>query len=201
MATKIAPNVGRPREFDMEQALDGFIRVFRERGYHATSIGDLSRETGLTTGSLYKAFADKNAIFVAALNRYVDRRASELNTILADERNGRDKVRALLRFYADVSHGDEGRKGCLVVGGAIVLGTLDSEIADIVHKSMQRVERLLRDLIRQGQADGSVDATLNAQATSSCLFTMVQGLRVVGKLGQRRSDMSMLVDEAMRLLN
>ncbi|KWH62891.1 transcriptional regulator [Burkholderia anthina] len=185
----------------MEQALDGFIRVFRERGYHATSIGDLSRETGLTTGSLYKAFADKNAIFVAALNRYVDRRASELNTILADERNGRDKVRALLRFYADVSHGDEGRKGCLVVGGAIVLGTLDSEIADIVHKSMQRVERLLRDLIRQGQADGSVDATLNAQATSSCLFAMVQGLRVVGKLGQRRSDMSMLVDEAMRLLN
>ena len=34
------PAPGRPREFDMEQALDRAVDVFSQRGYHGTSIGD-----------------------------------------------------------------------------------------------------------------------------------------------------------------
>jgi len=61
---------GRPREFDMDSALDGAIRVFCERGYHATSVGDLTAAMRLATGSVYKAFRDKHAVFLAAFERY-----------------------------------------------------------------------------------------------------------------------------------
>ena len=57
---------GRPREFDMDKALDQAIRVFSEQGYHATSIGDLIDAMGLASGSIYKAFRDKRAVFLAA---------------------------------------------------------------------------------------------------------------------------------------
>ncbi|MGG2478048.1 TetR/AcrR family transcriptional regulator, partial [Rhizobium sp. BR5] len=61
---------GRPREFDIERALDGAIRVFSRRGYHATSVGDLTDAMELAQGSLYKAFKDKKAIFIATMERY-----------------------------------------------------------------------------------------------------------------------------------
>ncbi|WP_428115063.1 TetR/AcrR family transcriptional regulator, partial [Bradyrhizobium sp.] len=65
---------GRPREFDMDKALDRAIGVFRERGFHATSIGDLKDATDLTAGSIYKAFKDKRAVFLAAFDRYTSLR-------------------------------------------------------------------------------------------------------------------------------
>ena len=54
----------------MDTALDRALRVFRERGYHATSIGDLTAAMRLATGSVYKAFRDKHAVFLAAFERY-----------------------------------------------------------------------------------------------------------------------------------
>ena len=62
---------GRPREFDIDDALDKAVRVFSERGYHATSIGDLAGAMELASGSIYKAFRDKRAVFLAAFdNRF-----------------------------------------------------------------------------------------------------------------------------------
>ena len=64
---------GRPREFDLEEALDDAIEVFRARGYHGTSVQDLTEGTGLARGSLYKAFHDKRSLFLAALDHYTVR--------------------------------------------------------------------------------------------------------------------------------
>jgi AcrR family transcriptional regulator len=69
---------GRPREFDIDAALDKSVRIFRERGYHATSIGDLTKAMELASGSVYKAFKDKRAVFLAAFDREGKRRREQL---------------------------------------------------------------------------------------------------------------------------
>ena len=61
---------GRPREFELDAAVDDAIEVFRAHGYHGTSVQDLSEGTGLARGSLYKAFHDKRTLFLAALDHY-----------------------------------------------------------------------------------------------------------------------------------
>lgn len=103
----------------MEVALDGALHVFRERGYHAASLADLGSAMNLTPGSIYKAFSDKRAIFLAAFDRYVDLRNAALRPLLEAETTGHDKIAAMLRFYAESSCGDEGRRGCLVAGSAM----------------------------------------------------------------------------------
>jgi AcrR family transcriptional regulator len=60
---------GRPREFDVEGALEKAIDVFRQRGYDGTSMTDLLDGMALSRGSLYKAFKDKRSVFLAAYER------------------------------------------------------------------------------------------------------------------------------------
>lgn len=192
---------GRPREFEIEDALDKAIIVFSERGYHAASISELKDAMGLAAGSLYKAFKDKKAIFLASFDRYKQVRNALLEQELAEGENGRDKVSRMLRFYAEASHGDNGRRGCLVVGTAIELAVYDAEAAERVDRSMTRTEAMIDGLIREGQADGSVPPAIDPITTAHVLLSVTQGLRVLGKTGPNRDRAFSVVDTAMKLLD
>ena len=191
---------GRPRAFDLDTALDGAVQVFREKGYHAASLAELCSAMRLATGSIYKAFRDKRAVFLAAFGRYIACRAAHVQRAVEAEALGRSKLRAMLDCYVEASLGDEGRRGCLVVASAAELSTYEPEMAGMVEAALQRVETQLRDLIRLGQTDGSISSSVDAESASRALLCFLQGLRVVGKLGRSRAEMVSVSDQAMRLL-
>ncbi|CAL75764.1 putative Transcriptional regulatory protein, TetR family [Bradyrhizobium sp. ORS 278] len=180
----------------MDTALGKALVVFSERGYHAASLAELRAAMKLATGSLYKAFADKRAIFLATLDYYIARRDRQLRERLDAQASGRSKLEALLQFYAESASDSEGRRGCLVVTSATELATLDAEAAAKVRAALRRVETLLRDLLRLGQADGSIRKELDPDAVAGALFCIIQGLRVVGKTGRPKSEMTSISKQA-----
>ena len=192
---------GRPREFDLDAALDKSVRVFRERGYHATSIADLTEAMKLASGSVYKAFKDKRAVFLAAFDREAIVRWEKLRRLLSTAKSGRDRVRVALTFIAESSHGVEGKRGCLIVGTAAELATFDPEVAQRVKAALDKNERLMVDLIRQGQADGSIPATIDRKVTARLILCLLQGMRVIGKTGRKRTEMRVVANAAMKLLS
>jgi TetR/AcrR family transcriptional repressor of nem operon len=184
----------------MDEALDRAIRVFREQGYNATSIGDLIDAMGLASGSIYKAFRDKRAVFLAALDRYMSWRNEQMAAVVQTSSPARERLRDVLAFFVESSKGIEGRRGCMVVGSAVELSIADREVAARVGAALAKNEALLADLIREGQADGSVPAGIDPEQTARILVCLTQGLRVVGKSGRAPQDTAAAVDIAMKLL-
>ncbi|MBR0557390.1 TetR/AcrR family transcriptional regulator [Ciceribacter sp. L1K23] len=175
---------GRPREFEIDDALDAAIVVFTERGYHGTSIADLKEAMGLTAGSIYKAFKDKKTIFLAAFDRYKQVRAGLLEDALADAVTGRDKVHRMLSFYANAACGETGRRGCLAIGAAVELALFDADVDQRVTRSHKLTLSQIEDFIRDGQADGSVPLHVDPPSAALALFSVLQGIRIAGKSGQ-----------------
>ena len=62
--------MARPRTFDEHDVVTTARRRFTETGYHGTSVEDLSRATGLSKGSLYGAFGDKETLFRRIFDEY-----------------------------------------------------------------------------------------------------------------------------------
>jgi TetR/AcrR family transcriptional regulator, transcriptional repressor for nem operon len=192
---------GRPREFDADAALDRAILYFREHGYNGVAIADLSGALRLSAGSIYKAFHSKHELFCAALDRYLKLRGARLAEIISGAESGREKLRRVLAFYAESSHASEGRGGCLVIVGAVELGSTDPVVAAKVSTALAHNETRLTAMIRAGQADGSIAKGVDATTTSRALLTMIQGMRVLGKTGRKRESMMAVVGVAMKLLD
>lgn len=192
---------GRPREFDIDAAIDKSVRVFRERGYHATSIADLTEAMELASGSVYKAFKDKKAVFLAAFDREETLRGEKLRRIISTAKSGRDRIHNALIFYAESSHGIEGERGCLIVSTATELATLDADVAQRVKTALRKAEALMMQLIREGQEDGSIPAAIDSKVTARLMLCLLQGMRVIGKTGRSRTEMTAVADAALKLLS
>jgi AcrR family transcriptional regulator len=184
----------------MDEALDRAIRIFREQGYNATSIGDLIDAMGLASGSIYKAFRDKRAVFLAAFDRYVSLRNAQIAAVAHTSKPARDRLGDVLAFYVESAKGIEGRRGCMVVGSAVELAIVDREVAARVNASLGKNEAFLADLIREGQADKSIPAGIDPEETARVMVCLTQGLRVVGKSGRAPQDTTAAVSIAMKLL-
>ncbi|MEH6690490.1 MAG: TetR/AcrR family transcriptional regulator [Pseudorhizobium pelagicum] len=66
-----------------EQIIAGAKRVFMTVGFDAASMNDITREAGVSKGTIYVYFASKEDLFVAMVDRERDRIASDMRDILA----------------------------------------------------------------------------------------------------------------------
>ncbi|EJL82248.1 TetR/AcrR family transcriptional regulator [Pantoea sp. GM01] len=173
---------GRPREFDIEQALDKAMIVFRQKGFHAASLSDLGEAMGLTAGSIYKAFKDKRSLFLLVFERYLSVRNADLRQRLAQFTTGREKLAELLQFYLDSARAIEGRTGCLVVGSTVELQVLDEDLSQLVSEAVIRNKNFLASLLKLGQEDGSVTRHLDIDSAAGLILCIAFGMRVVGKI-------------------
>lgn len=174
--------MGRPREFDLDSALDRAIPMFRERGYGGASVEALQTVTGLTTGSLYKAFGHKRGLFAAAYHRYVEARRAAMVDHLGQATNARQRIGATLHAYLNAASGGEGRRGCMVVAGLIEASTLEPSLRDAVATTLAENRAGLVALLEDGQRDGSIRADLAVEPCADLLLALLQGLRATGKL-------------------
>jgi AcrR family transcriptional regulator len=65
-----------------EQILDGAHRVFMRLGFDAASMNDITREAGVSKGTLYVYFKNKEDLFVAMIARQKQRIFSQMREVL-----------------------------------------------------------------------------------------------------------------------
>src|SRR5947209_16004196 len=72
----------QPRD-TRDRLLTEAANVFAERGYDGARVQEIARRAGLTTGAIYRNFADKSDLLLAA----IDRSAQRLVQVLSDARD------------------------------------------------------------------------------------------------------------------
>lgn len=155
--------------------------VFWENGYRATSIADLKEKFGLASASIYKLYPDKRAIFLAALRQYMDAGLSRL-TQRETEQEPEVALAQTLDFFAQVTAGPEGTRGCFSIAAASELLPGDEDVHNLIEYMFSGLITRLTRILQKGQKKGVFRADYPASVMAESLFMMLEGMRLYGKV-------------------
>ncbi len=146
---------GRPPAYDREAALMAIAEAFRLRGYAAASLDEIARAAGMNRPSLFAAFGNKKAMYLAALEDYRRRMERAVSPALGREGPLGDALRGF--FDAAVGfYGEGAAPGCLVLCTATAEAPADEEIAAVLADTIRGIEAQLTARIAREAADGEV---------------------------------------------
>ena len=164
--------MARPRSFEIDEALDSAIEVFWDRGYEASSMADLMEAMGLQKGSIYKAWKDKHALFLAALRRYLDQGHERLRALATGEPRA-----ALQALFAHFSSGcSRSKRGCLALNTIVELGPHDGQVAKLLAAHHSRVVDLFAEVIERGQSAREFRTDRPARDLAQFVFLVITGM-------------------------
>lgn len=185
---------GRPRTFDPADALKAASERFRTRGYAGTSLDDLVNATGLARPSLYAAFGDKRALYLAALDRTIERVGKSFDTLVASDLPLRESLTAMFRFVVDgYLTGEAGPSGCIMISisaaSAVDDAAVRERLAAFLAIQDDRVEALL---VARGDP--------RAQDHARLVTSVIHSLSVRARAGATREELDAVAKACVNLV-
>lgn len=192
-------SAGRPREFDPDVFLNTALNCFWQNGYQATSMADLMKASGLASASIYKLYPDKRAIYLAALQRYIDEGTLRTKKRTA-EMSPEAALRETLEFAAQLSSAPAGERGCFTIAAASELLPGDEEVKAKVSAKFKIIINELECILLRGQQQHVFRRDEEARVVAKSLFMMIEGMRIYGKIQPEIEDIRRSNDFIIRTL-
>jgi AcrR family transcriptional regulator len=189
--------IGRPREFDLDSALDKALLVFWRNGYEGASISDLTEAMGINPPSLYAAFGNKEGLFRKALDRYVERYAGFWE-VARGAPTARAMVEHLLHASVVFLTDESNPRGCLMVRGAMACSEAANKIRDELVTRRATGEAMLRERLERAISTGEMSPELNPADYARYIMTVLEGMSVQAAGGASRDDLHRVAEMTLR---
>ena len=191
--------VGRPRQFDREEALEKAMGAFWAKGYAACSVQDLLDAMGINRGSMYDTFGDKHAIFNAAFEQYVSSFGNRFESALKAPGSPLGNVRLMLDQVVAMAT-DKEQRGCMITNSAIELAPKDPVVAKAVKGVFGRFGHAIRKTLDRAVETSELSPDSETRSQTLFLLATIHGLIVMGKAAHSRRELKEIVDVAMSAL-
>ena len=169
--------VGRPRQFDEAEVLQGAMDVFWRKGYEGTSMSDLMAATGLHKGSLYQAFGNKHQLYIRALQDYIANMAAKMGGIVNGAESGVEGIRAAMYHHIDMGACEDGvNSGCMALNSLVEDAQHDEDIMAVLGTAYEMRMRLIGEAVARAQGEGDLRGDIPVERLANIIASLEAGL-------------------------
>lgn len=176
--------MGRPRNFDRDQAVEQALHLFWQHGYDATSLAQLKAGLGggISAPSFYAAFGSKEALFDECVQRYLATYAQVTECLWDETLLPRKALETALRQSARMQCDDGHPKGCMVALGVMSAPSPENtRVTQALTQSRERTRAGIVACVERGIRAGQLPDTLHAPAMATVFDSFLQGVSILAR--------------------
>ena len=175
--------------------------IFNMKGYSGTSLNDIIQATGLTKGSIYGNFVNKDDVALAAF----DFNLKQVDKVVRDEMVSRNTFREKLLVYTKVYENflefpfPEG--GCPVLNTAVEADDTHPALKKRASEAIIRWKDSLAKLIQKGIGNNEFRPEIDPEQIALTIIATIEGAIMITKLTGRLNYRKAIMGSVEKLIN
>ena len=150
-----------------ERILSAALKVFADRGFYNAKVSEVAREAGVADGTIYLYFRNKDdlliSLFEDRMEYLITRLVEELERVGG---SAVDRIRRMVFMHLSIAHESPDLAEFITVE----LRQSGKFIKDYENPKFLSYLKVLRDLVEEGQAEGTLLPNIDARATVRAVF-------------------------------
>ncbi|WP_027579775.1 TetR/AcrR family transcriptional regulator [Bradyrhizobium sp. Ai1a-2] len=191
---------GRPRAYEPDVALGKALDLFRNRGFAATSLDDLSAATGMNRPSLYGAFGDKRELYIKSYQRYRDDARAAMIDIFREELPIRERLARIYAVALDIYLSGDSPRGCFTVVTAASDAVGDPEIRALALEGFVELDKAFASCFRRAVDKGELPATADIATLGQLASATLHTLALRARARVPRKELEAIVNGAVDVM-
>lgn len=175
--------------------------IFNMKGFAGTSLSDMTNATGLTKGSIYGNFANKDEVALAALHYNLMTVEVKISAAMAEKKSVKDKLLAYMVVYQNLINGQFSPGGCPILNTSIDADDTHPALREKALVALLDWKNRIIKLIQDGIANKEISATSNPEQVALTIIAMIEGGIMISRLVKTPETQEMLMDSLKAYIN
>ncbi|QMW03510.1 TetR/AcrR family transcriptional regulator [Spirosoma foliorum] len=186
----------RTRQFIIEKTAP----VFNTKGYAGTSLADLTEVTGLTKGSIYGNFENKEEVALACFDYNLSRINQAVVAQIAEATSYYQKLLVYARFYHSFTRSSFLDGGCPILNTATEADDTNNLLKDKAAKAILGWRKRLTDLIKGGIEVGEFRQDVVVDQMALSIIALIEGGIMIAKVTNTPSSLDKVLQTVEMLI-
>ena len=175
--------------------------LFNVKGFEGTSLSDIEKATGLTKGSIYGNFSDKEEIAAEAFKYSMKKVKGMIRTTVEEKPTYKKQLEALVDFFASYVFNPPVAGGCPLLNTATEADDHRLVMRRVVVKELTGTIDFISSLLEKGIKAGEFKKDCKPRELAYSFFCAVEGAVIFSRVERSREPMDIIVRHCKSILD
>ena len=187
----------KTRQFIIEKTAP----VFNMKGYAGTSLTDITEATGLTKGSIYGNFANKDEVALAVFDYNFHKVSSIIGSEISKRSSAKQKLLAYIQVYDNFLALPFPTGGCPILNTAIDSDDTHPELRKKATDAILSWKNNITSIVKKGIEAKEFNKKTDPEQVALTMIAMIEGAIMITKLTGKINYRKSIMDSVEKLIN
>lgn len=175
--------------------------IFNMKGYAGTSLQDITAATGLTKGSIYGNFANKDEVALAAFDYNFNNNVLRIESAMRAQTTAKGKLLVYVSIYQNFITGTISLGGCPILNTATDADDTHPALREKALKAVLSWKKRIIKLVEEGIENKEIALDSNAEQIALTVIAMIEGGIMISRLTNKLDNWDLIMDSLKKYVN